>query len=109
MGSMVSGLADAVLGVVKGVGLSGDTVARYGKCCEAVAEFCDRRGFDTLSVSVVDEFVTCQRKRARRGEIGRNRRNALVKTLVFRSFAGAARFAGRSDAPGDGRVRDLGG
>jgi len=80
MGSMVSGLADAVLGVVKGVGLSGDTVARYGKCCDAVAEFCDRRGFDTLSVSVVDEFVTCQRKRARRGEIGRNRRNALVKT-----------------------------
>lgn len=80
MGSMVSGLADAVLGVVKGVGLSGDTVARYGKCCEAVAEFCDRRGFDALSVSVVDEFVTCQRERARRGEIGRNRRNALVKT-----------------------------
>ena len=37
-----------------------DTVARYGKCCEAVAEFCDRRGFDALSVSVVDEFVTCQ-------------------------------------------------
>jgi integrase len=76
----VSGLADAVLGVVQGVGLSGDTVARYGKCCEAVAEFCDRRGFDALSANVVDEFVTCQRERARRGEIGRNRRNALVKT-----------------------------
>ena len=29
MGSMVSGLADAVLGVVEGLGLSSDTVARY--------------------------------------------------------------------------------
>ena len=36
MGSMVSGLADAVLGVAEGVGLSSDTLARYGKCCEAV-------------------------------------------------------------------------
>src|SRR5260370_13314335 len=80
MGSMVSGLADAVLGVVKGVGLSADTVARYGKCCEAVVEFCDRRDFDALSVSVVDEFAPCQQERARRGEIGRNRRNALGKT-----------------------------
>lgn len=41
---------------------------------------CDRRGLDALSVSVVDEFVACQQERARRGEIGRNRRNALVKT-----------------------------
>ena len=49
MGSMVSGLADAVLGVVEGVGLSSDTVARYGKCCEVVVEFCDRRDFDALS------------------------------------------------------------
>ena len=80
MGSMVSGLAGAVLGVAEGVGLSGDTVARYGKCCEVVVEFCDRRGLDALSVSVVDEFVACQQERARRGEIGRNRRNALVKT-----------------------------
>ena len=80
MGSMVSGLADAVLGVVEGVGLSGDTVARYGKCCEVVVEFCDRRGLDALSASVVDEFVACQQERARRGEIGRNRRNALVKS-----------------------------
>ena len=44
MGSTVSGLADAVRGVVQGVGLSSDTVARYGKCCEAVVEFCGRRG-----------------------------------------------------------------
>jgi hypothetical protein len=48
MGSMVSGLVDAVLGVVQGAGLSSDTVARYGKCCEAVVEFCGRRGFDAL-------------------------------------------------------------
>ncbi len=82
MGSRVSGLADAVLGVVQGVGLSGDTVARYGKCCETVVEFCGRRGFDTLSSSVIDEFAACQQERARHGEIGRNRRNALVKTAV---------------------------
>ena len=74
MGSMVSGLADAVLGVVEGVGLSGDTVARYRRCCEMVVEFCDRRGLDALSVTVVDEFAACQQERARRGEIGRNRR-----------------------------------
>ncbi len=80
MGSMVSGLADAVLGVVEGVGLSGDTVARYGKSCEVVAEFCERRDLDALSIKVVDEFVACQQERARRGEIGRNRRNALVKS-----------------------------
>lgn len=58
MGSMVSGLADAVLGVVEGVGLSSDTVARYGKCCEVVVEFCDRRDFDVSPAGVVDE---CQR------------------------------------------------
>ena len=80
MGSTVSGLADAVLGVVQGVGLSSDTVARYGKCCEAVVEFCGRRGYDALSGSVVGEFAACQQERARHGEIGRNRRNALVKT-----------------------------
>ncbi len=80
MGSMVSGLADAVLGVVEGVGLSSDTVARYGRCCEVVAEFCDRRDFDALSSRVAGEFVACQEERARRGEIGRNRRNALVKS-----------------------------
>src|SRR6266542_953417 len=80
MGSMVSGLADAVLGVVQDVGLSSDTVARYGKCCEAVVEFCGRRGVDALSGSVVEEFVACQQERARRGEIGPNRRNALVKS-----------------------------
>ncbi len=80
MGSMVSGLADAVLGVVEGVGLSADTVARYRKCCGVVVKFCDQRDLDTLSAKVVDEFVACQQERARRGEIGRNRRNALVKT-----------------------------
>jgi integrase len=80
MGSMVSGLADAVLGVVEGVGLSSDTVARYRRCCEAVVEFCERRGVDALSAGVVGEFAGCQQERARRGEIGRNRRNALVKT-----------------------------
>src|ERR1035438_606008 len=78
MGSMVSGLADAVLGVVQGAGLSSDTVARYGKCCEKVVEFCGRRGVDALSGSVVEEFAACQQERARRGEIGPNRRNALV-------------------------------
>ena len=80
MGSMLSGLADAVLGVTQSMGLSSDTVARYGKCCEAVREFCDRRGFDALSASVVDEFVGCQQERARSGEIGPNRLNALVKS-----------------------------
>jgi hypothetical protein len=77
---MVSGLADAVLGVVQGVGLSSDTVARYGRCCAAVVEFCDSRGVGALSGSVVEEFASCQRDRACRGEIGRNRRNALVKS-----------------------------
>src|SRR5258706_7956011 len=80
MGSMVSGLADAVLGVVEGAGLSSDTVARYRRCCEVVVEFCDRRDFDALSIRVAGEFVACQEERARRGEIGRNRRNALVKS-----------------------------
>jgi len=91
---MVSGLADAVLGVVEGVGLSADTVARYGKCCEVVVEFCDRRGFDALSDKVTDEFAACQQERARCGEIGRNRRNALVKTarmmLEFQNTGQAA-------------------
>ncbi len=80
MGSMVSGLADAVLGVAEGAGLSSDTIARYGKCCAVVAEFCDRRGIGALSVAVVDEFVACQQELAHRGEIGRNRLNALVKS-----------------------------
>ena len=57
MGSMVCGLADAVLDVVRGVGLSSDTVARDGKCCDAVVEICARRGFYALSASVVDEFA----------------------------------------------------
>ena len=77
MGSMVSGLADAVLGVVESVGLSADTVARYRKCCGVVVKFCKQRGLDALSVGVVDEFVACQQERARRGEIGPNRRKAL--------------------------------
>jgi site-specific recombinase XerD len=103
MGSMVSGLADAVLGVVEGVGLSSDTVARYGKCCEVVVEFCDRRGFDALPASVVDEFVACQQERARRGEIGRNRRNALVKTArMMLELQRTGEVAWRVMSPGSG-------
>lgn len=80
MRSMVSGLADAVLGVVEGLGLSSDTVARYRRCCEMVVEFCDRRDIDALSVTVVDEFAACQQELVCRGEIGRNRQRALVKS-----------------------------
>ena len=76
----MSGLADAVLGVVEGLGLSSDTVARYRRCCGVVVDFCDRRHLDALSVPVVDEFAACQQERLCRGEIGRNRRNALVKS-----------------------------
>ena len=54
MVSMMSGLADAVLGVAEGVGLSSDTVAGYRRCCEAVAEFCDQRGLEGLPVAAVD-------------------------------------------------------
>jgi len=79
MGSGMSGLADAVLGVVQGVGLSDDVAGRYGKCCGAAVEFFSQRGLDVLSASVVEEFTACQRERARLGEIGPNRRNALVK------------------------------
>ena len=103
MGSMVSGLADTVLGVVQGVGLSSDTVARYGKCCEAVVEFCGRRGLDALSGSVVDEFAACQQGRARHGEIGRNRRNALVKTArMMLEFQRTGRVTWRMMSPGTG-------
>jgi hypothetical protein len=103
MGSLVSGLADAVLGVVEGVGLSSDTVARYGKCCEVVVEFCDRRDFDTLPASVVDEFVACQQERARRGEIGRNRRNTLVKTArMMLELQRTGEVAWRVMSPGSG-------
>src|SRR5258708_32224926 len=80
MGSMDVGLADAVLGVAGGVGLSGDPDARYRKCCGVVVKFCDQRDLDVLSGRVGDEFVACQQERARRGEIGPNRRNALVKS-----------------------------
>jgi integrase len=80
MGLMVSGLADAVLGVAESAGLSADTVARYRKCCGAVVKFCHERDFDALSAIVVGEFVVCQQERARRGEIGPNRRNALVRS-----------------------------
>ena len=79
MEAAVAGLADAVLGVVRDVGLSDDVVARYGRCC-GIVEFFGQQGIDVLSRSVVEEFVACQRERAQRGEIGRNRRNALVKT-----------------------------
>ncbi|MGA9627313.1 MAG: tyrosine-type recombinase/integrase [Bryobacteraceae bacterium] len=100
MGLMVSGLADVVLGVVQRVGLSSDTVARYGKCCEAVVEFCGRRGFDALSGSVVEEFVACQQERARRGEIGPNRRNALVKSArLMLEFQATGAVAWRMMSP----------
>ena len=85
MGSMVSELADAVVGVVQGVGLSSDTVARYAKCCAAVVEFCDRHAFDALSTSVIEMFVACQQERVRCGEIGRNRRNAVMKAAILPS------------------------
>src|SRR5260370_26043150 len=96
---MVSGLADGVLGGAEGAGLSSDTVARYGKCCEVVAEFCQRRDVDALFVIVGEEFAACQQERARRGEIGRNRRNALVKTapmmLAVQRTRGVGRRGGR--------------
>ena len=76
----MSGLAGAVLGVAEGVGLSSDTLTRYGKCCAAVVAFCDGRDGDALAVEIVEEFVACQDERAGRGEIGRNRRNALVRS-----------------------------
>src|SRR5487761_1342521 len=105
MESMVSELADAVLGVVQGVGLSSDTVARYGKCSAAVVEFCDRRGLDALSSSVIDEFVACQRERARHGEIGRNRRNALVKTArMMLELQRTGRVAWRVMTPDPGHL-----
>ena len=80
MGSIVPGLADAVLDVVESVGLSGDTVARYRKCCGVVVKFCELRGIEALSARAVDEFVACQQERARRGEIGPNRRKILVRS-----------------------------
>jgi hypothetical protein len=101
MGSMVSGLADAVLGVVEGAGLSSDTVARYRRCCEAVVEFCDQQDLDALSVRVAGEFVACQQERARRGEIGRNRRNALVKSArMMLEFQRTGRVVWRVMSPG---------
>jgi site-specific recombinase XerD len=100
MGSMVSGLADAVLGVVEGVGLSADTVARYRKCCGVVVKFCGQRGLDVLSAGVVDEFVACQQERAHRGEIGPNRRNALVKSArMMLEFQEAGAVAWRMTSP----------
>ena len=107
MGSMVSGLADAVLGVAEGVGLSSDTVARYRKCCGVVVKFCDRRDLDALSVRVVDEFVACQQERARRGEIGPNRRNALVKSArMMLEFQAAGAVAWRMMSPDPDRLSD---
>src|ERR1022692_546018 len=105
MGSMVPGLADAVLGVVEGVGLSADTVARYRKCCEAVVKFCDQRDLDALSARVVDEFAACQQERARRGEIGPNRRNALVKSArMMLEFQEAGAVAWRMTSPDPDRA-----
>jgi integrase len=100
MGSMVSGLADAVLGVVEGVGLSADTVARYRKCCGVVVKFCDQRGLDALSARVVEEFAACQQERARRGQIGPNRRNALVKSArMMLEFQAAGAVVWRMMSP----------
>jgi integrase len=109
MGSMVSGLADAVLGVVQGVGLSSDTVARYGRCCEAVVEFCDREGLNALSGSVIEEFVACQQERACRGEIGPNRRNALVKSaLLMLEFQATGVVTWRMMSPDSDRALSTG-
>ena len=103
MGSMVSWLADAVLGVVEGVGLSADTVARYRKCCGVVVKFCDQRDLDALSARVVDEFAACQQERARRGEIGPNRRNALVKSArMMLEFQRTDRVTWRMMSPDSG-------
>ena len=103
MGSMVSGLADAVLGVAEGVGLSADTVARYRRCCGVVVKFCDQRDLDVLSARVVDEFAACQQERARRGEIGPNRRNALVKSArMMLEFQRTGQAAWRMTRPGSG-------
>jgi len=97
---MVSGLADAVLGVVEGVGLSADTVARYRRCCGVVVKYCDQRDLDALSARVVEEFVACQQERARRGEIGPNRRNALVKSArLMLEFQAAGAVAWRMMSP----------
>jgi integrase len=99
----VSWLADGVLVVVNGVGLSSDTVARYGRCCEVVVEFCVRRDLDVLSACVIEEFVACQQERARRGEIGRNRRNALVKTArMMLELQRTGEVAWRVMSPGSG-------
>jgi integrase len=81
MGSMVSELADAVLGAAEDAGLSDYTLARYRKCCEAVVAMCHQRGLDTLPVTVAEEFVARQDARARSGEIGPNTRNALVRSV----------------------------
>src|SRR6266566_1708734 len=103
MGSVVSWLADAVLGVVEGVGLSADTVARYRKCCGVVVKFCDQRDLDALSARVVDEFAACQQERARRGEIGPNRRNALVKSArMMLEFQRTGRVTWRMMSPDSG-------
>lgn len=105
MGSMVPGLADAVLGVVEGVGLSADTVARYRKCCGVVVKFCDQRDLDALSARVVDEFAACQQERARRGEIGPNRRNALVKSArMMLEFQATGAVAWRMTSPDPDRA-----
>jgi hypothetical protein len=74
MGSMVSGLADAVLGVVESVGLSADTVARYRKCCGVVVKFCEQRGLDarqpgwSTSSSRASRSVPAAVRSARTGE-----------------------------------------
>lgn len=103
MGSMVPGLADAVLGWAEGAGLSGDTVARYRNCCDTVVRFCSLRDIDVLSAGVVDEFAACQQERARRGEIGRNWRSSLVKSArMMLEFQVTGGLAWRVVSPGPG-------
>lgn len=103
MGSMVPGLAGAVLDWAEGAGLSSDTVARYRNCCDVVVRFCSLRDVNVLSAGVVDEFVACQQERARRGEIGRNWRSSLVKSArMMLEFQVTGGLAWRVVSPGPG-------
>ena len=62
-----------------------------------------------LSGSVVDEFIACQQERAWHGEIGRNRRNALVKTArMILEFQRTGRVTWRMMSPGPGLSESFG-
>lgn len=87
-------------GAAEGGGLSGDTLARYRKCCGAVVRFCDEHDLEELSASVVAEFVAFQQERARCGEIGPNRRNALAKSArMMLEFQASGAVAWRMMSP----------